>query len=112
MLSVRTVYVLSSLHLGGRLKGDKYYNSCRQASHRLPRAAPPKDLRQENTEWRSGIFRTSPGRRPSILAEHAPKKACGLFRRSTSQIISSCGTTTRRLEGSVACCPRRPLKIC
>ena len=43
-------------------------------------AAPSPDLRQENTECRSGIFRTSVGRRPSILGEPVPKKACGLFR--------------------------------
>ena len=42
-------------------------------------AAPSPDLRQENTECRSGIFRTSVGRRPSILGEPVPKKACGLF---------------------------------
>jgi hypothetical protein len=64
--------------LGARFKGGQIQHSCRLASHALPRAAPP-ELRQKNTECRSGIFRTSLGRRPSILAEHAPKKACGLF---------------------------------
>src|SRR5260370_8512994 len=44
-----------------------------------PRAVPPKELHQEKTESRLGISRTSLGGRRSILAEPAPRKACGLF---------------------------------
>src|SRR5260370_9316121 len=44
-----------------------------------PRPVPPEKLRQEKTECRLGIFRTSLGGRPSILSELAPRKVCGLF---------------------------------
>src|SRR5271166_3349700 len=44
-----------------------------------PRAVPPEKLRQEKTECRLGIFRTSLGGRPSILSELPPRKVCGLF---------------------------------
>ena len=42
-------------------------------------ATSPPDLRQENIECQSEIFRTSLGGHPPILDEPFPKKACGVF---------------------------------
>jgi hypothetical protein len=54
-------------------------NCCSTDCSFRARTAPSPNLRQENIEYRSGIFRTSVGGHPSILSAPVPKKACGFF---------------------------------
>jgi hypothetical protein len=50
-----------------------------------PLAVYSRERHQEKKEYRLGTFHTSLGGRPSILAEPAPRKVCGLF-----QLRSTC----------------------
>ena len=59
---------------------EEYYEyRCLLAGQNRIREAGSLDLRQEDIEYRSGIFRISVARRPSILAAPVPRKPAAFF---------------------------------